>query len=135
MTLGRLLLVGLGAGLVIGGVVVQSAFGWSGPYAGAFFPGAIVGMFLSIVVQGLNATVLQLARRFRPDLGLVAMRALLVPLPVIMTLTVELWLFSNAPSVLPFIVLGAVLSAVTAWVGAPWCLMPLQAQRKLPGQL
>jgi hypothetical protein len=104
-----------------------------------FFPGAIVGMFLSIVVQCLNATVLQLALKFSPDLRPVAMRALLVPLPVITPLAVGLWVFSETPGagmeLLQVTALGALLSAVTAWVGAPWCLMPLQAQRRLRTQL
>ena len=123
--LGRLLMVGVAAGAVIGGLVVVTvdpAFAVDG-----FWIGAMVGIVGGVAAQILNAVVLHLARRARPALGRTATRLVLAPVPVAAALLL-VWHVS-AGGVMAVLVAGA-LSAATAWAATPWCLAPVSPTRE-----
>jgi hypothetical protein len=117
--LGRLLMVGMGAGALIGGLVVVTidpALAVDG-----FWIGAMVGIVAGVAAQVLNAVVLHLARRARPALGRTATRLVLAPVPVAAAVLLAWHVSAGGLAVL---VAGA-LSAATSWAAAPWCLTPM----------
>lgn len=132
--LGRLLWVGVVAGLVIGGLAgaVLFAAGDLSYAVGGFSMGVMVGIIAGVAVQILNAAALHSARKARPELGRAAMRRLLLPLPAAGAVLVP-WLFSTSgPGWIAFtaagwaaVLVAGVLSAVAAWICAPWCLQPI----------
>lgn len=120
--LGRLLWVGVLGGLVIGGVASAVLFRTALTYAvDGFSIGAAVGGVVGVGVQVLSAGALLAARRARPGLGLTRMRLVLVPLPVAAGI--------GLPALLGIPWAGALalggVTAVVAWVLAPWCLAPV----------
>ncbi|MDT0165480.1 hypothetical protein Q9R32_07915 [Actinotalea sp. AC32] len=127
--LGRLLWVGVVAGLLVGGLS-GAALSWATPqYAvGAFSAGAVVGGGAGVAVQVANAVVLHGVVRARPRLDGTRRRVLLVPLPALTG--VALLLALGAPGVAGLAV-GALCVAV-AWLLAPWCLAPAERARAHP---
>jgi drug/metabolite transporter (DMT)-like permease len=139
--LGRLLWVGVVAGLFIGALAGVMTFAEGGPsYAVAGFSiGAVVGIVAGLAVQVLNAAVLRWARGARQGLGRAAMRRLLVPLPVAGALLVPWLLSTSGPTWLsypaagwPVMLVAGVLSAGVAWSSAPWSLEPIAPRRASP---
>lgn len=124
--LGRLLLVGMGAGAAIGGLVVVTvdpAFA-----VDTFWIGAMVGIVAGVAAQVLNAVALHLVRKARPALGRTATRLVLAPVPVAATLVLA-WRLSAGPREAVAVLVAGALSAATAWVASPWCLEPVSPPR------
>jgi drug/metabolite transporter (DMT)-like permease len=138
--LGRLLWVGVVAGLVMGGLAGAVLFaGGDFSYAvGGFSIGAMVGIVAGVAVQILNAVALHTARKARPELARAATRRLLLPLPPAAAALLP-WLFSaSGPGWIAFtaaqwatVLVVGVLSAGAAWVFAPWCLEPITPRREV----
>jgi hypothetical protein len=123
---GRLLLVALAAGALIGGITVQLLVGFTGTYASASFLGASIGMPVAAAIQLVNVVALYALRRRRPGISLAGMRAALVPLPTLGAISSVAGLSDPAASISGVVayLIPAGLSAVTAWSAASWCLAP-----------
>lgn len=135
--LGRLLWVGVVAGLVIGGLAgtVLPAGGDISFAVGGFAIGAMAGLVAGVIVQALNAVALQSARTLRPSLAPTAMRILLVPLPAVAAGAV-LWSLSTAgPGWIAFaaptwaaVLTAGALGGCASWIAGPWCLAPVASR-------
>lgn len=126
--LGRLLLVAMASGMIIGGLAAQLLAGWTETYGAApAVMGALVGMPVALVTQTLNAIGLTWARRLRPGISRTAMRAVLVPLPTLVAPATAAGVVGvdGGPSWVLLIGVPTFLTAVTAWAAARWCLAPL----------
>ena len=140
---GRLLWVGAVAGLVIGGAAAVALTGSADlTYAvGSFSLGAMIGAVAGVTVQLLNAALLHAAREARPRLRLTPMRLLLVPLPASVASLLPWLCLTSGPgpggpvaSAWVVVLLTGAVSAVGAWVFAPWCLVPITPRAEPPSE-
>ena len=127
VTLGRLLLVGVAAGAVIGGLVVVTTDPVDA--VDTFWIGAMIGIVAGVAAQVLNAVALHLVRKARPVLGRTATRLVLIPVPVAAALLLA-WQLSAGPREVMAVLVAGALSAATAWVASPWCLEPVWLPRE-----
>ena len=127
--LGRLLWVGVVAGLLLGGLVAALVSG----EVDLFSIGAMVGALAGVTVQALTSGVLFAARRALGGLSAPQTRALLVPLPAAGALVAPV-IFSASYTAAGWLVVigGAAAAALVAWLAAPWCVAPITVAGPVP---
>ena len=119
---GRLLWVGVVAGVLIGGLVAALVSG----DVDIFSIGAMVGAVAGATIQAVNAAVLFAARRRHRSPSGPLMRAVVVPLPAAGALATSLLMNASYSARGWFVVIGgAAAAALVAWLVAPWCLSPI----------
>jgi len=131
--LGRLLLVGVGAGGVIGGFTAGFAFWSPTDRSGFWVAGVVVGLLVGSVcgalAQGLGYALALAAARRRPWLGVTPLRAVLIAWSVTVTTAAAASVAANPDASiarqLAIAGLASGLALAAARLAVDWCLRPL----------
>jgi len=131
--LGRLLLVGVGAGGVIGGMTAGLVLGSPADPSGMWWGGVIIGVMVGIVggalAQGAGYALALAAARRRPWLGVTPIRAVLIAWSVTVTTAAVAGVAANPDASiarqLAIAGIAAGLALAAARLAVDWCLRPL----------
>jgi len=132
-TLGRLLLVGITAGAVIGGATAGLAFWSPADQSGLWVAGVLIGLMVGIVggalAQGVGYALALAAARRRPWLGVTPIRAVLIAWSVTVTAAAASAVAANPDASIArqvaTVLLATGLALATARLAVDWCLRPL----------